>query len=519
MKTFAPNFPMMRLCVHNLLSNRLTPLLSLLVPLCFVLLIISVAPLGTALEFGADESYELMKGFLLSRGFPLYDQIWSDQPPLHTALLAFLFRLFGPSALAARLLSVAFAALALWSLYELIRSRSGIIAAWIGTVLLALSPHFLQLSVSAMIVLPAMALGLLSVWILFQYRPEWGRWLLFCSGLTMGLALQIKLAAVLFIPALVIELFLVHRRAGEAHRLTWHPFARSILVWNVGAVLGFGCLWALFPAANADFLLETHFSEQTRTAFEADGSFRQFHEALWYDLGALATAVAGLGWILLRRLWKLLFPGVLLITVYVFHCFHRPYWYFHYLHFAIPLAWLSAVALKEFVAYLLNAKLKQFVRPPFSAALVHLLWAGLAALLLSDLPQKAAQSWITITAALPANQDPLVEELRRHFHQTKWVVVDRTICAFHAEMLVPPPLAVVSVKRVQSGRFTPKDLLATIIQYKPELVGLQCQDRGDEELTAYLSREYVPCPGSDLPYLLVRRDTARKAALRGPDRL
>ena len=212
------------------------------------------------------------------------------------------------------------------------------------------------------------------------------------------------------------------------------------------------------------FSWETHFSEQTRTAFEADGSFRQFHEALWYDLGALATAVAGLGWILLRRLWKLLFPGVLLITVYLFHCFHRPYWYFHYLHFAIPLAWLSAVALKEFVAYLLNAKLKQFVRPPFSAALVHLLWAGLAALLLSDLPQKAAQSWITITAVLLANQDPLVEELRRHAHQTKWVVVDRTICAFHAKILVPPPLAVVSVKRVRSGRFTPKDLLATIIQ-------------------------------------------------------
>ena len=286
---------MLRLCGHSLLSKRLTPLLSLLVPLCFVLFIVSAAPLGTALEFGTDEGYELMKGFLLSRGFALYDQIWSDQPPLHTALLAFLFRLFGPSALAARLLSVAFAALALWSFYELIRSRSGIIVAWIGTVLLALSPHFLQLSVSAMIVLPAMGLGLFSVWILFQYRPELGRWLLFCSGLTMGLALQIKLAAALFFPALVIELFLVHRRGSEAYRLTWHPFARSVLVWNDGAVLGFDCLWALFPAANADFLLGTHFSEQTRTAFEADGSFRQFHEALWHDLSASAAAFAGLG--------------------------------------------------------------------------------------------------------------------------------------------------------------------------------------------------------------------------------
>lgn len=506
MKTFAPNIPVMRLWDHSLLCNRLTPLLSLLVPLCFVLLMISAAPLGTALEFGTDEGYELMKGFLLSCGFALYEEIWSDQPPLHTALLAFLFRLFGPSVLAARLLSVAFAALALWSFYELIRSRSGIIAAWIGAVLLALSPHFLQLSVSAMIVLPAMALGLFSVWILFQYRPELGRWLLFCSGLTMGLALQIKLTAVLFIPALVIELFLMHRRAGEAQRVAWHPFARSVLVWNVGVALGFGCLWALFPAANADFLLGTHFSEQTRTAFEADGSFRQFHEALWYDLGASAAAIAGLGWILLRRFWKLLFPAVLLITVYVFHCFHRPYWYFHYLHFAIPLAWLSAIALKEIFLYFLNADLSKFVRPPFSATLVYLLWAGLAALLLSDLRQKASQTWTAITAVPLVNQDPLVKELRRHSHQAHWVVVDRSIHAFHAGIPVPPPLAVVSQKRVRSGRFTPKDLLATIIQYKPELVALQWQDRVDEELIAYLSCEYVPCPGSDLPYLLVRRD-------------
>jgi 4-amino-4-deoxy-L-arabinose transferase-like glycosyltransferase len=481
-------------------------LLSLVVPLCFVLITISAAPLGTALEFGTDEGYELMKGFLLSRGYSLYSEIWSDQPPLHTELLAFLFKLFGPSALVARLLSVGFAALALWSFYELIRSRSGIMAAWIGAVLLALSPYFLQLSVSAMIVLPAMALGLFSVWILFRYRPESRRWLLFCSGIAMGLALQIKLATALFIPALVIELFLVHRRASEAHRLTWHPFVQSVLVWGVGVALGFGCLWALFPAANADLLLGTHFSEQTRTAFEADSSFRHFHEALWYDLGASAAAVAGLGWILLRRLWKLLFPAVLLITVYLFHCFHRPYWHFHYLHFAIPLAWLSAIALKEFGAWLLNAKLKQFVRPPFSATLVYLLWAGFAALLLSDLPKKAAQGWTSITAVPLVDQDPLVGELQRHAHQTKWVVVDRSIYAFHAGVPVPPPLAVVSQKRVRSGRFTPKDLLATIIQYKPGLVACQWQNSDDEELNAYLSREYVPLPGSNVSYLLVRKE-------------
>lgn len=506
---------MMRLCVRGLLANRFTHLLSLLVPLCFVLLVVCSAPLESGLEFGGDEGFELMKGLLCSRGFALYDEIWSDQPPLHTALLTFLFKVFGPSALAARLLSVGFAGLALWSFYELVRSRSGMIAAWIGTVLLALSPHFLQLSVSAMIVLPAMALGLFSVWILFQYRSEGGRWPLFWSGWTMGLALQIKLAAALFIPALVIELFLVHRQASKSHWRTWHPFVRSIVVWGVGMALGLGWLLALFPGANAHDLLGTHFSEQTRAAFAADGSFRRFHRALCYDLGALAAAVVGLGWILIRRLWRLEFPAVLLLTVYLFHCFHRPYWYFHYLHFAIPLAWLSAVALTELVAWLWNAKPERFVRPAFwafSAVPVYLVWAGAVTLLLSDLPQKAVDGWTSIRAVSLADQDRLVKELRKHANQTQWVVVEPNICAFHAQVLVPPPLAVVSQKRVRSGRFTSKHLLATIMQYEPELVALQCQDRGDEELIAYLSREYAPCPGSELGYLLMRRDMVSKAA-------
>ncbi len=55
------------------------------------------APLRTALEFGGDEGYELMKGFLVSLGHPLYREVWNDQPPLHTELLTLLFRLFGPS--------------------------------------------------------------------------------------------------------------------------------------------------------------------------------------------------------------------------------------------------------------------------------------------------------------------------------------------------------------------------------------------------------------------------------------
>ena len=39
------------------------------------LLIFSVLPLGTAFEFGDDESYEVIKAFMCSKGYRLYTEI------------------------------------------------------------------------------------------------------------------------------------------------------------------------------------------------------------------------------------------------------------------------------------------------------------------------------------------------------------------------------------------------------------------------------------------------------------
>lgn len=480
------------------------PALSLFIPIGFVLLILSLVPLRGALELGLNESFELMKGFLLSRGFALYDQIWSDQPPLHTALLAWLFKLFGPSPFAARLLSVSLSAFALWSFWAVICSRSGLFAAWVSIVLLVTAPHFLQQSVSATIVMPAISLALVSVWLALNATPSSGRWRLLCSGCLMGLALQVKYAVALFIPALVLDLLLNHRRSAVPSA-GWQLASGTLTLWAIGVAVGFASLYALFPGATVDLLLYTHFSGETRTAFADDGSFGRVHHDLFEDASLTAAAVVGLIWVLKTRSKRVLFPVVLLLTVYVFHCFHRPYWPYHYLHFAVPLAWLAAVALQEFSFRLWRAMPQFFARPSIGLACVYALWTGVTALILSHLPQKATQAVTSVTAVALADDNPLIVELRRHCKSATWVVVDSSIDAFHAKVPVPPPLAVVSQKRVRSGRFTSKDLLAVIIQYKPEFVSL-AWNYNDEELKTYLSREYAPCPGSNLGSLLARKD-------------
>jgi hypothetical protein len=513
--TAPPNPPAMRNAEEGVItatrmnaSARFNTLSPFILAGLFLFFVLAFAPLSTALQFGSDEGYELMKGLLLSRGFELYSQIWSDQPPLHTALLSILFKLFGPSILAARLLTVAFAILLISSFYLVVRSQAGIAAGWAGTVLLIFSPFFMELSVSAMIVLPAMALGFFSIWCLFRHSNAASPWPLFFSGITMGLALQIKWVAALFFPALLAQLILIELRPSAVpssgppdkpvrshlpHGLIsfLKRLTKFLSILTAGMLLAFGLIWLWFPHATAELLWGTHFSTETRQAFSHTASFRAFHHALAADWGALAGAGLAFISIFIRRKWELLCPVVLLITVYIFHSFHRPYWYFHYLHFAIPLAWLSAIAIRELTVYVWNADWAGIVRPPFPAAIVLVVWAALVAILSAELPYKARSSWTSIRSVSKIDEYPLVQALRAHAATTDWVIVDRAIHAFHAGIPVPPPLAVVSQKRIHSGRYNADLLYETLLEYQPEFVTPQTS-RSNPKIAEYLEENYEP---------------------------
>ena len=64
-------------------------------PLVFVLIVVSFYPAREKFEIGSDEGINLMKAMLVQRGYSLYGDIWSDQPPLFTHLLSAVMRTFG----------------------------------------------------------------------------------------------------------------------------------------------------------------------------------------------------------------------------------------------------------------------------------------------------------------------------------------------------------------------------------------------------------------------------------------
>ncbi len=82
------------------ISKIILPVSLMFIFIAFMLLFF---PFRDKFQFDGDEGINLMKAMLMLRGYPLYNQIWSDQPPLLTYLLAIVFRVFGFEVNVARL--------------------------------------------------------------------------------------------------------------------------------------------------------------------------------------------------------------------------------------------------------------------------------------------------------------------------------------------------------------------------------------------------------------------------------
>ncbi len=478
------------------------------VPIGFGIVLWMRAPLRTALEFGGDEGYELMKGFLVSLGHPLYREVWNDQPPLHTELLALLFRIFGPSAYVARLLSVGFAMALVAALYRMVTDHSGRVAGLIALALLVSSSSFVQLCVSVMIELPAMALALAAVWMWLRYFASKRRQWLILSGVLFGCALQVKLTAVIFLPALAAEYAVRRiRRARETNSLggdAMYSELRETVVWCGAVAIAFSVVAVAFYRWNAvTTIWMSHFSYSTRHVVGSAGfAFRP--ESLLNDLALLVPAAFGVVLICYNRRCDLLFPAVLLATALVIHLWHRPYWYYYNLHFAIPMAWLGALGIVAWFREICRQDISASLAAKLRAGIGWLGWSMLVSLVVTLAPEKAWNELTKVSAALPAQQDAIVIELRKHAAHTRWVFTDRVIYAFWAALPVPPELAVVPSKRVWSGQLSDTQVATYLERYRPEQVLLLSRWMENSNLSDYIQTHYQVDPAGRVGGLYYR---------------
>jgi len=223
------------------------------------------APFLDPRDFDHDEGLNLMKALLQMRGYPLYSQVWSDQPPLMTALLATWMRAFGPSVVMARLLVVALSALLIGAFHATIRVQASTVAATSAVVLLVLSEEYVRLSASVMIGLPALALAVVALLLLVLATLQQRTWLCAASGLVMALALQTKLITLVVVPAMLGYLFLAPD--WKTVRATVRRRLMHLAYWLLALTVVFVVVGVWFRALDLNLLVRPHLGDATRRRF------------------------------------------------------------------------------------------------------------------------------------------------------------------------------------------------------------------------------------------------------------
>ena len=390
--------------------------------------------------------------------------------------------------------------------------------------------------------MPAMSLAAASAWLLSIYFSRLQRRWLILSGLLFGCALQVKLTAGIFLPAMAAEFL---RRGGWGHRpmdsvrgvmpgggappktglelkaaspegsqagqINPHPSPsglapcpafslRQAFAWLMSAVAAFGAVVAAFcPIEAFKVFWLSHFSGGTLDA--AAAAQFAFHIRPLLDNPCLVPAAAGLAVIFRGRRWDLLFPAVLFATVLAVHLWHRPYWEYYELHFQAPLAWLAAIGIVEWFRALWRAPWPRTLLGKSRLTAGALGWSAAFSVAMVLAPVAMWNGLTALKSVELARSNPRVLALARHASETRWVFTHNLIAAFWAGLPVPPNLAVIPAKRIWSGQISNEEVLASLKLYRPEQVLLWNNWAREFGLSAYLRSNYHP-GGS--PQLLLR---------------
>lgn len=471
------------------------------VPLGFGLMLVTLTPWQKAFEFGTDEGFELMKGWLVSRGHALYGPFWNDQPPLHTEMLAFLFWLFGPSAGVGRLLSIGLAAVLVGALYGLARRGVNRLAGLLAVVLLASASEFLKLSVSVMLELPAFALGMAAVWAWHRWVDGGGRGWLVGSGVLLGSALQVKFTAALLLPAFA-GVWWLRAASGEfgrtpnGFRPSRFPW-RDGLFWLGGLVGSFGLVVLVWYGSGAwTMFVRSHFSAATREQL-GNVIIPGPNLGLWLEDGGLVfLALLGLTLQLWQRRREGWFPVIWLVTAVVVHWHHRPWWSYYWLHFAIPLAWLAGAGVVEGFRLIWRRFPTADRAGWWLRGLAWVSWSLALAGGLSLALGKAVWELERLRTVLPADQRQAVQALRTHGAGVQWVFTHDMLSAFWARLPIPPELAVIPYKRRVSGQLPQEQVIEVLERYRPGLILLPPQRISWYNLENYIKASYQAVPGA-----------------------
>jgi hypothetical protein len=444
------------------------------IPLLFGLVVLCTGLWSNDFEYDTDEGINLMKALLLSNGYSLYRQIWSDQPPVFTYALAGWFEVFGPGVIGSRILVLLLSILLLWSFQQTLRFLENERHAWVATLLLAGANWYALYSFSVMIGLPALAVGMMSVWLVVVFRKTGAPYWALLAGTVMGVSIQIKAFTGLILPMIGVMCLVSLRPV-----LDQVPFKKRVTglgLYTVGLVLTF---WVILYATGTDLwqLTQPHLKA---SELNPDKSISPVLTLMRRDWMLAVLACSSLLLMTRKHGWRHALPFIWFATAALVLHNHWPVWRHHGLLLMIPTAWAAG----RMVIHLWDRGWKwSTVKSQY--------WARVAVCLIIG--------WGTYTACraiyrLAEGHDGagprLIRLLEQNTGASKWVYTDRLMLAFRAGLMVPPPLAVISVKRQKTGELSDERIIEVLKTYQPYQLLLDRLNYGPA-FYEYLKQHYV----------------------------
>jgi 4-amino-4-deoxy-L-arabinose transferase-like glycosyltransferase len=442
------------------------------VPLAFAVLVILFFPFRYRIEFDTDEGINAIKAMMVLRGYSLYNEVWSDQPPFFTFLLASWFRIFGLRLTAGRGLVLLFSMGLIAAGTGYLRKTWGWLAAACGALIIILLPYFLRLSVSMMIGLPAIALAVASFCLLAEWhaRPSLAR-LLICA-LLLGLSILTKGFTAFLVPiwftGIVLTVVRTPALGADRGRRWVGPIAWLAVLGVVAAV---GVL--VVGPQNLSQLVDVHLQSAQSESFLVDPAHATLEDYLAESLPLFLLAIVGTGRAIRRRRWSALYLAGWVIAGYGLLAVNHPSWYHHQLLLTVPAALLAAPAVATSIDNVRRWAPRWPITPAFALSLVCLALFG------ASLVNRLPGTLDGLDARLPNFTGPqpgeesernVLAAMGEYAGQTRWLFTDRPIFAFLTGLPVPPHLSVISQKRILTGDLSEEEIAAALEEYSPEMI-------------------------------------------------
>lgn len=467
----------------------------------FLMSIFIYYPYRQVFEMDPDEGINLIKALLVEQGYSLYSEIWSDQPPIFTYLLAIVFRILGNNVNAGRTLVLFISCVLLIGYFIYLRMVWGNKHALAGTLILIMLPTYLGLSVSIMIGLPAIAFAVLSLLTLTAWHQRRKYVWLVLSAIALCLSVFIKIFTGILVPVFVTGLLIdeYRRLGGTGH---WRQALRPAIIWviifgGIATILGL----VFIGPQNVWQMLAPHLAASKVSSYQEDIRTYSINVHLRGSWTILLLALMGSFFVLNKRRWLSLYLIAWIVLGYIFLTQNTPARDHHQLLITIPAAMLAGIAIGE-VADMIPALIKSRNFFNYKTLVSAIVLVALVLTIMIRVP------WIvqhpnrirTIT-------EPQIRYLQKIYSfapQTNWIITDEPMYAFRTVLPIPPPIAVITRKRLDTGYLTEDQIIDAVREWKPEQVLLGRFNFPD--LEKYLEEDYRLIHSRIHMKLYVRKD-------------